>query len=89
MESAPSPIAKLLKEILDGSADVEAVAAAALARANGNASRNTYLTLDAEWSRDQARQLAERPRDGALFGIPVALKDCFDLEGFVTSSGSR
>ena len=89
MESAPSPVAKLLKEIADGSADVEAVAAAALARANGNASRNTYLTLDAEWSRDQARQLAERPRDGALFGIPVALKDCFDLEGFVTSSGSR
>jgi Asp-tRNA(Asn)/Glu-tRNA(Gln) amidotransferase A subunit family amidase len=89
MESAPSPVAKLLKEIADGSANVEAVAATALARTNGNASRNTYLTLDAEWSRDQARQLAERPRDGALFGIPVALKDCFDLEGFVTSSGSR
>jgi aspartyl-tRNA(Asn)/glutamyl-tRNA(Gln) amidotransferase subunit A len=89
MESAPSPIAKLLNEIADGSAELQAVASAALARANGNASRNTYITLDAEWSRDQARRLVERPARGALFGLPVALKDCFDLEGFVTSSGSR
>ena len=89
MEIPPAPIARWLKEIADGSVDAEAAVSGALARANGNASRNTYITLDAEWSRDQARWLAERPRGGTLFGLPVALKDCFDLEGFVTSSGSR
>ena len=89
MESAPSPIVRLLREIADGRVDAEAVLSAALSRANGNASRNTYITLDAEWSRDQARWLAEQRSGGALLGLPVALKDCFDLEGFVTSSGSR
>jgi Asp-tRNA(Asn)/Glu-tRNA(Gln) amidotransferase A subunit family amidase len=89
MQVAPSPIAKLLQEISTGSVSPEAVVSAALANANWNASRNTYLALDAEWSRNQARSLAERANGRSLFGIPVALKDCFDLEGFVTSSGSR
>ena len=85
MESAGSPIANFLQ----AKADVEAVTSAALGRANGNASRNTYIALDAAWSLDQARKLPEGRSGGALYGLPVALKDCFDLEGFVTSSGSR
>ena len=88
MEIAPAPVANLLKEIADGGTNAEAAICSALARANGSASKNTYLALDAEWSQDQARRLRGHAC-GALAGIPVALKDCFDLQGFATSSGSR
>lgn len=62
----------------------------ALARSNGNAGRNVYLAQDEAWSRAQAAALdpakiAEQP----LWGVPISLKDCFDLEGFPTSCGSR
>ncbi len=86
MEIEASPL-----ERLSGLTDIEALADLSLARANGNASRNTYLTLDADWTRAQAAGLQERATDPdrPLYGLPVALKDCFDLEGFVTSCGSR
>lgn len=63
---------------------------AALARANSNAGHNVYVTQDSEWSRHEARKLrigdiSAQP----LWGVPVSLKDCFDLEGFPTSCGSR
>jgi Asp-tRNA(Asn)/Glu-tRNA(Gln) amidotransferase A subunit family amidase len=89
MDRAPSPIANLLRDFVLGTASLEAATSAALARANGNAGRNTYLALEAEWSLDQARALTKKNHTGSLAGIPVALKDCFDLEGFHTSSGSR
>ena len=63
---------------------------AAFARANSNASHNVYLAQNMEWSRNEARKL--RKEDLAtqpLWGVPVSLKDCFDLEGFPTSCGSR
>ena len=69
--------------------DAEAVLASALSRANGTASKNTYISLDADWSREQAHRLNHHTGGHELFGLPVALKDCFDLEGFVTTSGSR
>jgi Asp-tRNA(Asn)/Glu-tRNA(Gln) amidotransferase A subunit family amidase len=89
MEIAPSPVAAALKAILDGRTAPDEFLFDVLTRANGNASSNTYIALDAEWSMEQARGLAARRDKGLLFGLPVALKDCFDLEGFVTSSGSR
>src|SRR5580693_4523222 len=43
------------------------------------AGKNTYIT-----------QLPPQPaKPGPLHGIPISLKDCFDLEGTVTSLGSR
>jgi Asp-tRNA(Asn)/Glu-tRNA(Gln) amidotransferase A subunit family amidase len=89
MEIAPSPIAALLQKLSQGDATAEEIVFDALTRANGNASTNTYLAFDAEWSLEQARGLSGRPAKGSLAGLPVALKDCFDLQGFVTSSGSR
>ncbi|GGG94851.1 amidase [Silvibacterium dinghuense] len=89
MPSACSPIASLLHSFLTREADPEQVLRAALARANGNASANTYLVRDEQWSLDQLKAPSSRSERGALQGLPVALKDCFDLEGFVTSSGSR
>lgn len=67
------------------------VAEEALAQVNGNASRNSYLTVDQTWTLNRANRLTRRTADmpQLLYGLPIALKDCFDLEGFVTSSGSR
>jgi len=63
------------------------------AKANGNASHNTYLPSFAAQSLERAEQLPQifpdeknRP---TLYGIPVSIKDCFDVEGTVTTCGSR
>ena len=70
----------------------------ALGRTNGNASRNTYLWMDAEWTLTEAGRAERMPAgtggvfgDGrdALWGLPVAVKDCFDLEGAPTSCGVK
>lgn len=67
-----------------------------LLRSNGNANHNTYLWQDAEWSRRElASALERRAALGGkmsgleLAGVPVSLKDCFDLEGTRTTLGSR
>ena len=70
----------------------------ALSRANGNAGRNTYLWQDAEWTRFEAVRAEAIPSatggpfgDGrsALWGLPVSVKDCFDLAGAPTTVGVR
>lgn len=64
-----------------------------MSRANGNASHNTYLARDSAWTLAEAERQDRRGASGerslALFGVPVALKDCFDLAGFPTSCGSK
>lgn len=63
---------------------------ATLERANSNAGRNVYLGRDVDWSCGEARKLRrENFAAQPLWGIPVSLKDCFDLTGFPTSCGSR
>jgi Asp-tRNA(Asn)/Glu-tRNA(Gln) amidotransferase A subunit family amidase len=73
--------------------DLSANVRAALSRANGNLNRNTYITLDPEWVVAEAARVQQRyashPGKPALYGLPVSLKDCFDLEGFTTSCGSK
>ena len=72
-----------------GEISPEVVLETALARANSNASHNVYLSRDEEWSRNEARRLHRDEIDAQpLWGIPVSLKDCFDLKGFATSCGS-
>ncbi|HEX8711660.1 MAG TPA: amidase [Terracidiphilus sp.] len=70
----------------------------ALSRANGNARRNTYLWQDAAWTRSEAERTGAIMRgrcgpfdDGrsALWGLPVSVKDCFDLAGAPTTVGVR
>lgn len=64
----------------------------ALARANSNAGRNVYIALDPERVLRDADELAKRFAGRAkppLYGLPISLKDCFDLAGFVTTAGSR
>jgi Asp-tRNA(Asn)/Glu-tRNA(Gln) amidotransferase A subunit family amidase len=89
MPATTHPIASLRKQYLAGKTDPLIELNVALSRANSNANHNVYLSLDEAWSREQARNL--RPEDIAnkrLWGIPISLKDCFDLAGFPTSCGA-
>lgn len=86
------PIAALLAAFRSGKTDPLAQAELSLSRVNGNASHNTYISVDREWTLAEARRQMDRAAAGEmlpLYGIPVALKDCFDLQGFRTSVGSR
>jgi len=64
----------------------------ALAHSNSNAAGNVYLAGDRQFALREADDVARRFSDVAkplLFGLPVSLKDCFDLAGFATTCGSR
>jgi Asp-tRNA(Asn)/Glu-tRNA(Gln) amidotransferase A subunit family amidase len=65
----------------------------AFARANSNTGRNVYLAMDQERTLAEAEALTGRfpqaEQRPALFGVPVAIKDCFDVAGFPTTCGSR
>ncbi len=88
-----SPIQNFRAAQMKADFDTVANLRAALARANGNLSRNTYITLDPAWSIAEAQRQLERCSGAEalppLFGVPVSLKDLFDLQGFKTSSGSK
>jgi Asp-tRNA(Asn)/Glu-tRNA(Gln) amidotransferase A subunit family amidase len=74
---------------LSGESDPRVALDAALERANSNASHNVYLAQNEDWSRNEALKLRREDIDTQpLWGIPVSLKDCFDLAGFATSCGS-
>ena len=93
MTAGRSPLTALFAAYQSGTTDPVAQTHLSLSRANGNASHNTYIQLDPEWALAEAHRQSERAvsSDGtmALFGLPVSLKDCFDLAGFPTSSGSK
>jgi Asp-tRNA(Asn)/Glu-tRNA(Gln) amidotransferase A subunit family amidase len=65
----------------------------ALARANSNAGKNVYLALERERLLAEAEALPSRFPDPAqrppLFGVPIGVKDCFDVAGYPTSCGSH
>jgi aspartyl-tRNA(Asn)/glutamyl-tRNA(Gln) amidotransferase subunit A len=65
----------------------------ALARANSNAGKNVYLALDRERLLAEAEALPSRFPDPAqrppLFGVPIGVKDCFDVAGYPSSCGSH
>jgi Asp-tRNA(Asn)/Glu-tRNA(Gln) amidotransferase A subunit family amidase len=63
-----------------------------LARANSNSGHNVYIAIDREGALRDAEEVTRRFADRAkpaLYGVPVSLKDCFDLAGFVTTVGTR
>lgn len=89
-------IRELRAALAAGAARPSQLAEAALAHANQNASRNTYLWQSAAWARAEAARAEAMPRgnggsfgDGrpALWGLPISVKDCFDLAGAPTSCG--
>jgi Asp-tRNA(Asn)/Glu-tRNA(Gln) amidotransferase A subunit family amidase len=60
----------------------------AMARRNLSPGRNTYLATSAENIQRQLDQL-DSSDHGLLAGIPISVKDCFDVTGYSTSTGSR
>ena len=74
----------------DPSATIANMTKDALAQANGNASRNTYLWRDEPWTLAEAARAATMPEAASrpLWGIPISVKDCFDLAGSPTSCGT-
>ena len=92
MTAPLSPIAALQAAYTAGTTDPADQARRALAETNSNASHNTYISVRPDWTLSEAARVTERGASGArlpLYGVPVALKDCFELEGFATSSGSK
>jgi Asp-tRNA(Asn)/Glu-tRNA(Gln) amidotransferase A subunit family amidase len=65
----------------------------ALARANSNIGRNVYLAMDRERVLAEAEALTARfpepARRPPLFGVPIGVKDCFDVAGYPTTCGSH
>src|SRR3984885_6744898 len=92
MFTARGPVQLLCEQLARGDITPSAAAEEALSRANSNASHNVYLALDAETVREEADALASRFPHAAkppLYGVPVSIKDCFDVAGFPTTLGSR
>ena len=88
-----SPLQSLHRELASSATTPSAIATSFVAKANGNASRNTYITAYAGKSLHRAEQLPQifpntksRP---SLYGVPISIKDCFDIAGSVTTCGSR
>ena len=92
MSPRPSPLAALLASYKSGTCSSISEAGLCLSRANGSASHNTYIALDQAWSLSEAQRQTDRASGGSvlpLYGVPVSIKDCFDLAGFPTSIGSK
>ncbi len=96
MTRSDSTIRGLRAALANGACRPSELAEVALANSNQNAGHNTYLWQDAAWTRAEAARAEAMPRseggpfgDGraALWGLPVAVKDCFDLAGSPTSCG--
>jgi Asp-tRNA(Asn)/Glu-tRNA(Gln) amidotransferase A subunit family amidase len=88
-----SPLQSLHRELASSAITPSAIATSFAAKANGNASRNTYIASYAGESLQRAEQLPQifpntksRP---PLYGVPISIKDCFDVAGSVTTCGSR
>ncbi|MDE3202235.1 MAG: hypothetical protein KGN79_15085 [Acidobacteriota bacterium] len=82
---------RLKQALQNGSESPESLARRALACANGSASKNTYLWRDESWTLSEAVRVAGMAQDKRtpLWGLPVSVKDCFDLAGAPTTCGVK
>src|SRR5260370_15195949 len=89
MRRSRSPLARLRQRNLSGETTPEQIAADARARSNSNAGHNVYLAQDRPRITHEASALQHQDVLPPLFGVPISLKDCFDLRGYTTTCGSR
>jgi aspartyl-tRNA(Asn)/glutamyl-tRNA(Gln) amidotransferase subunit A len=84
------PIVEIRQKILDRKVTARELATMALEQANSSPGKNTYLSIE---EGDIERQLSTRgsvtEEAQLLGGIPISVKDCFDVRGYRTSVGSR
>ncbi len=94
----PASIRKLRSALANGVTTPTRLAETALANANRNPGRNTYLWQDPAWTMREAERAEQMPRgeggpfgDGRdiLWGLPISVKDCFDLAGAPTTCGTK
>ena len=92
MTPALGSIQKLRAAIVAGEVSPGQLAEESIAQANRNLGRNVYISHDPEWTAREADrgniEFSSREKP-LLFGLPVSLKDCFDLAGFRTTAGTR
>lgn len=92
MAGVTSPIQEIKASLDCGRETPQTVAEKALARANSNPGKNVYLSLDRQKAMEAAiaceKNFASLPKP-PLYGLPISLKDCFDLAGYPTTCGSR
>lgn len=85
-------IQALRRHYREGLANPSQIVEAALARSNSNLGKNVYLAQNPSQSLSETEHLLDKQhsiQNQPLWGIPVSLKDCFDLEGFITTCGSK
>jgi aspartyl-tRNA(Asn)/glutamyl-tRNA(Gln) amidotransferase subunit A len=96
MNASSWTVRGLRRALADGLTSPSALAEQGQARSNANRGRNTYLWKNAAWTAVEAARTEAMPRgeggnfgDGrnALWGLPISVKDCFDLAGAPTSCG--
>jgi Asp-tRNA(Asn)/Glu-tRNA(Gln) amidotransferase A subunit family amidase len=84
------PIVEIRQKILDGKVTARELATIALEQANSSPGKNTYLSIE---EADIERQLSTpgpvTEEAQLLRGIPISVKDCFDVRGYRTSVGSK
>jgi Asp-tRNA(Asn)/Glu-tRNA(Gln) amidotransferase A subunit family amidase len=92
MPANPSPLQSLRDELASSSTILPEIAIRFAANANSNASHNTYLGSLSPKALHHAEQLPrifpEETSRPALYGIPISIKDCFDVAGTITTCGS-
>ena len=89
-------IRELRRYLAAGVVQPSELAQQALSRSNQNFGHNVYLWQDPAWTLAEAERVEQMPRGGdgpfgdgrsALWGVPVSVKDCFDLAGAPTTCG--
>jgi len=98
MDSPLGTIRSIRSALANNLTNPARLADAALTNSNRNQGRNTYIWRDAAWTRSESERVQQNPPatggafgDGrdTLWGLPVSVKDCFDLAGAPTSFGTR
>lgn len=94
MPAEPQTITSLAKALQSREVTSEAVVDACLARiAERDAGINAFITVLADEARERARaadrEIAAGRYRGPLHGIPISIKDLFDVRGTTTTAASR
>jgi aspartyl-tRNA(Asn)/glutamyl-tRNA(Gln) amidotransferase subunit A len=98
MPAARWTLRSLRRALAAGETRPSMLAKEALANANQNAGHNTYLWSDPAWTEAEAARVEGIPAgkggpfgDGrsALWGLPISVKDCFDLAGSPMTCGVK
>jgi Asp-tRNA(Asn)/Glu-tRNA(Gln) amidotransferase A subunit family amidase len=90
MKNDLSPLQAAQEQLKSGAISVSELVAAAREQANSNAGKNVYLSIDGARAAHEAAALEKADKATLpLYGLPISIKDCFDVRGSVTNCGSK